>query len=729
VNSKKVERREGMHVRALMAQADEGFIALDDGGRVRIFNESAEALLEIARSEAKQRTLLELGLPALYQAVSDVLECGDDVSLVLETEDRVLNCKVTAFCDRKGDGVAIVLRDDTELVMQHERSVAILEGIHDGLVVFAPDGRVTYINPTACEILGVAHENIMGSYTSLHKLFGVKSACAQDPTAFSWTGPRVERIGVGGVEEVELSEPVRRILAIRTNAISDRSGKYLGCVSILSDVTAEREIAVMKNEFVSMVSHELRTPLTSIKGYVDLVLEGAAGSVNETQRDFLEIVQENSDRLVSLINDLLDISRIESGRVHLRVEPLNMPEIARGVLDTFRTVADKDRLTLEMNTPEGLGRAAGDRDRVGQVLMNLVSNAIKYSPGGGSARVSFSALEGKVLTEVTDTGIGISEEDQKKLFTKFFRVDSTLTREIGGTGLGLSICKSVVELLGGEIGMRSVEGQGSTFWFTLPVATADLVRVPSIEGPASAAGVVLVVDSNPEIAELICTFLSNRGYHTCKALSAEEAIRMAQEIRPSLITLDVVLEDTDGFDLLERLKEDDLCSKIPVLVVSVSCDEGRSLRLGADDYIEKPIDSRRLIQIADALVGQVVSPVVLIVDDDRSIVSVLGETLKRRGFAVLSAYDGAEAMAAVKKRRPDMVLLDLMMPVMDGYEVIAALKGAPATSEIPIVVMTAHRIDQLKIDLVEMASERLTKPILPEQLAERVEALLLRKPV
>lgn len=729
MNSEKIERRDGMHVRALMAQADEGFIALDDEGRVRIFNESAEVLFGIVRSEAKQHTLLELGLPVLHQAVSDVLKSGDDLSMVQETKDRVLSCKVTAFCDRKGGGVTIVVRDDTELVMQHERSVAILEGIHDGLIVFAPDGRVTYINPAACEILGVTHEDTVGSCTSLRELLGLESACSQDTGASPLPEPCADLIGGGGFEEVELSEPVHRILAVRTNAVTDRSGKYLGCVSTLSDVTAEREIAVMKNEFVSMVSHELRTPLTSIKGYVDLILEGTAGSVNEIQRDFLEIVQENSDRLVSLINDLLDISRIESGRVHLKVEPLDMPEIARGVLDTFRTVADKSRLTLEMDTPEELGRAAGDRDRVGQVLMNLVSNAIKYSPGGGSVRVSFSALEGKVLTEVVDTGIGISEENQKKLFTKFFRVDSTLTREIGGTGLGLSICKSVVELLGGEIGMRSAEGEGSTFWFTLPMATADLVRVPSIEGPASAAGVVLVVDSNPEIAELICTFLSNRGYHTCKALSADEAVRMTQEIRPSLITLDVVLEDTDGFDLLERLKEDDFCSKIPVLVVSVSCDEGRSLRLGADDYIEKPIDAKRLIQVADALVGQVASPVVLVVDDDRSIVGVLGETLKRRGFAVLSAYDGAEAMAAVKKRRPDLVLLDLMMPVMDGYEVIAALKGTPETSEIPIVVMTAHRIDQLKIDLVEMASERLTKPILPEQLAEKVEALLLRKTV
>ncbi|MCL4553697.1 MAG: response regulator, partial [Actinobacteria bacterium] len=267
----------------------------------------------------------------------------------------------------------------------------------------------------------------------------------------------------------------------------------------------------------------------------------------------------------------------------------------------------------------------------------------------------------------------------------------------------------------------------NSFWFTLPIADPGLVRVPAMEGPAHVEGIVLVVDSNPDIAELICTFLSNRGYHTCKAHSAEEAIRVAREIKPSLITLDVMLEDADGFELLEQLKEDDGCASIPILVVSVSCDEGKSLRLGANEYIEKPIDSKRLVQIADALVGQVASPVVLIVDDDRSIVGALSETLKRRGFAVVGAYDGAEAMAAVAQRQPDLILLDLMMPVMDGYEVIEALKGAEETRDIPIVVMTAHRIDQLKIDLVEMASERLSKPLLPEELAERVEELLLRR--
>ncbi len=727
MGSEGMERREMMHVRALMANADEGLIALDQDGNVRLFSEGAERLLGVPRSRVRGAPLGSSGLDELHDLALAVSAGGDEATTVVHIEDRVIACSASHYEDRAGGGVAIVLRDDSELVAQHRRSQAILESVHEGLIVFAPDRRVTYINPAACEMLDLDFEATVGRRLSLRELLGVDDGGQNGSAEGTDNHTMPDELGVGGPQEIDITEPEHRVLAIRTNPVRDGTQRYLGYVSTINDVTAEREIAVMKNEFVSMVSHELRTPLTSIKGYVDLIVEGAAGEINDTQREFLEIVQENSDRLVSLINDLLDISRMESGRVHLRIQPLDLLDISQGVVETFRTVADKGGVRLDLKAPDGLPRVAGDRDRVGQVLMNLVSNAIKYSPGGGSATLALSISDGKVLAEVTDTGIGISEENQAKLFTKFFRVDSRLTREIGGTGLGLSICKSIIDLLGGEVGMRSEEGIGSSFWFTLPIADPGLVRVPAMEGPAHVEGIVLVVDSNPDIAELICTFLSNRGYHTCKAHSAEEAIRVAREIKPSLITLDVMLEDADGFELLEQLKEDDGCASIPILVVSVSCDEGKSLRLGANEYIEKPIDSKRLVQIADALVGQVASPVVLIVDDDRSIVGALSETLKRRGFAVVGAYDGAEAMAAVAQRQPDLILLDLMMPVMDGYEVIEALKGAEETRDIPIVVMTAHRIDQLKIDLVEMASERLSKPLLPEELAERVEELLLRR--
>jgi signal transduction histidine kinase len=231
---------------------------------------------------------------------------------------------------------------------------------------------------------------------------------------------------------------------------------------------------------------------------VDLILDGDAGEINEIQQEFLGIVKENADRLVSLINDMLDISRIESGRVHLKIEPLAIEDSIAGTVDSFRAVLDQSGRTIKTRIPDNLPKVAADRDRVGQVLMNFVSNAVKYSPEGGDVVITAKRTGDRVSVSVTDHGMGISREDQKQLFTKFYRVDNALTREIGGTGLGLSICKSIIELLGGKVRIRSKFGEGSTFTFTLPVASKELVRTPYVQGPEDVGGKVLVVDRDPK---------------------------------------------------------------------------------------------------------------------------------------------------------------------------------------------------------------------------------------
>lgn len=760
-----------------MANASEGFIVLGPSGEVRVFNETAEDLLGISRGNCLGREVEVLGAPALAKACRKAIARTKRsvTSLQFNHGARILSCKVAPFDDDESGGVALVLRDDTELIDQQERSEAILVGVGDGLIVFTPDSRVTYVNPAAVEILGEEARKAVGEQTSLASLLGLEVPDTTDvvpcwelkncgmlhcpqygnddlrcwlrcgtpgpegaPQSYRDKQARcikcdvfLENVGklgepgANGMTEATISEPEHRIVEVRTNPVVDRAGRYLGCVSTLHDVTAEREVAIMKNEFVSMVSHELRTPLTSIKGYVDLIVDGEAGEINEIQREFLEIVQENSDRLVSLINDLLDISRIESGRVHLKIEPIELPDIVQGVADTFRTFADQSTVSLSAHVAKNLPRAAADRDRAGQVLMNYVSNAIKYSPGGGSVSINVKRRGNFVLLEVTDTGIGISAEDQRQLFTKFFRVDSSLTREIGGTGLGLSICKSVVELMGGEVWVRSTEGKGSTFGFSLPVAPADLVRTPVVEGPLGpVSGTVLVVDHDPDVADLIETFLRKRGYDVVKALSAAEARKLVAEAKPVLITLDVMLDDVDGFELLQQLKDDPTLGEVPIVVLSIVCDEGKSLRLGAADYIEKPIDQKRLAKVVNDLIGAKVSPVALVVDDDRHIVDALSRILRSKGFAVAQAYDGREAMKAIEQSKPDLILLDLRMPVMDGYQVIQEVKSHDATKDIPIVVMTAHRIDHERIDILKLAAEHVSKPFSAEALVERVEQVL-----
>jgi DNA-binding response OmpR family regulator len=323
--------------------------------------------------------------------------------------------------------------------------------------------------------------------------------------------------------------------------------------------------------------------------------------------------------------------------------------------------------------------------------------------------------------------MGITGEDRKHLFTKFYRVDNALTREIGGTGLGLSICKSVIELLGGRVWVRSKPGEGSTFTFSLPIASKDLVRTPYLQGPSAVGGKVLVVDRDPEIADLIETYLVKRGYAVLKAHTAAEALEVALREEPLVITLDVILDDADGFELLQQLKDHPETENIPVVVLSIVCDEGKSCRLGAADYLEKPIDQTRLLRTIDSLVGTIASPVALVVDDDRSIVRALTDTLRRRGFAVAAAFNGREALASIATRKPDVILLDLKMPEMDGYQVIQAVKSHPEWKDIQIVVMTAHRIDRDRIDILKMAATQLSKPLSPADIAERVENLVRRR--
>lgn len=744
-------------------------------------NEAAEVLLGVPRAEVVGRSVSALGhqdlAAEISKAVAPRARRGPRATTV-HRHDRVLAVTITPYRTKEGKGAAVAIRDDTELVRHQERCEAVLASTGDGLVVHAPDNRVTYINPAACEMLSVRADEVMGSRRTTSELLGLDAADAagavpcwelkacdrKDCPAYEaselrcWLvggtlcdecaglsfGDKVhachvcdvylrnsrflEEAGMSAVREITLSEPVHRVLKLKTNPVIDPSGAYVGCVTSLHDVTAEREISQMKNEFVSTVSHELRTPLTSIKGYVDLILDGEAGEINEIQQEFLTIVKQNSDRLVALINDLLDISRIESGRIHLKIQPLDMAELVDGTVETFRAVAETAGIGIAVELPGDLSLAAGDRDRVSQVLMNLLSNAIKYSPGGGTVTVRARARDGQVVLSVTDEGIGITSEDQEHLFDKFYRVDSSLTREIGGSGLGLSICKTIIELLGGQIWVKSTPGEGSTFSFSLPVAPPRLVRTPDVEAPhtVTRGATVLVVDPQPEVAQLIEIFLARQGYRVVKAHTAAEALEVASRERPRVITLDVMLEDADGFDLLQQLKSRPELDEIPVVVLSIVCDERKSWRLGAANYLEKPIDQDRLVGIIHGLVGSIDSPLVLVVDDDRSIVQALSDTLKAKGFAVAAAYDGLEAMAAVKKAPPDLILLDLRMPNMDGYQVIKALKRTKKTSDIPIVVMTAHHIDDEKTDVLAMTAAQVAKPFDVGQLAERVEAVLTR---
>jgi CheY-like chemotaxis protein/anti-sigma regulatory factor (Ser/Thr protein kinase) len=465
--------------------------------------------------------------------------------------------------------------------------------------------------------------------------------------------------------------------------------------------------------------------MTSIKGYTDLLYLEAVGKINEAQRRFLSIIKSNADRLALLANDLLDISHIEAGRIRLNLEFMHISAISEEIAASFRGQIEEKSLSLKLDIPEGLPSIYGDRDRVTQILTNLTDNARHYTPSGGQITVSAQTRGNFLQVSVADTGIGIAPEDQEKIFTRFYRTDHPLVQEVAGTGLGLSIAKSFVEMHGGEIWVESEPGRGSTFSFTLPLAEreqeAEDLSVPS----PSFSKRILVVEDEPDIAELIRYHLEGDGYRVTTAARGEEALAKAQWEKPDLITLDIRLPDIDGFEVLQQLKSDEETADIPVVILSIVPDREDGFRLGAVDYVTKPVDEGRLLSAIGAILHG--EDLILVVDDDRDTTRLVQEALSRAGFTVRAVNNGLEALAVARQEQPGLILLDLKMPGLDGYEILKRLKRDRATQEIPVIVVTGSFTDEeikRKTVLALGAAQFLTKPFAIDDFVEEIRRIL-----
>ena len=610
------------------------------------------------------------------------------------------------------------------------KSQAILNSIADGVLVLDVQNRVILMNPAAEQILGIRAEDLVDK--PLHRIRELgRTEEDKELTLRFYENLASKRVEAGGPPIRFQVEAAGKVIAVTLSPVVLAGGELPGTVAVLRDITREVEIDRMKDEFISTVSHELRTPMTAIKGYTDLLVMETVGALNETQRRFLNIIKSNADRLSALVSDVLDISRIEAGRIKLNIQPLSIAEIAKEVWEAFRRQAEEKQLAFTLCIPEGLPPVRGDRDRVTQILSNLVANACQYTLPGGKVTVSAALEDGFVRVDVSDTGIGIAPEDLPRVFDRFFRADHPLVQEVGGTGLGLSIVKAFVEMLGGRVWVESELDKGSTFSFTLPVAveeTPELEELPVSALPPRRK--VLVVDDEPHIAELIRRQLEGEGFKVMVTYRGEDAIRLAREEKPDLITLDILLEDMDGFEVLERMKADKAIADIPVIIVSIVAEKEKGFALGAADYVVKPFEEARLLEsirnVLRSLDGEQAKRI-LVVDDDRDTVTWLLEALKAYGFQARGAYDGAEALRIAREESPDLILLDLKMPGMDGYEFIRRLRSEESTRHIPIIVVTASPVDKEK-DRVKMlgmgAKQFLTKPFSAEALVAEIRKAL-----
>jgi signal transduction histidine kinase/CheY-like chemotaxis protein len=516
--------------------------------------------------------------------------------------------------------------------------------------------------------------------------------------------------------------PEARELELSSAPVRGGDGEPMGQLVAFRDVTRERAVDRMKTEFVSLVSHELRTPLTSIKGYVDLLLDGEVGELEPDQKEFLAIVRGNAQRLVSLINDLLDISRIESGKVELHRASIDMARLIEGVAMAMRPQLDGKRQRLVLALPDPMPVVRGDADRVAQILTNLISNAHKYSPAGSAIRVAAERQGNQVRIDVQDNGIGLSADEQAHLFTKFFRAENRTTREVGGTGLGLVITRSLVEMHGGTMEVVSAPGKGATFSFTLPIAETGTALLSPLVRTGARGGRVLVVEDERDIAHLIRRYLERDGYEVMVAYTAAEARAMARHEPPDVITLDIMLPDANGFTLLEWLKSEEATRHIPVMLLSMLPDDNRGKLLGAVDYLVKPVQERNLLdKVAWVLNGN--RRLVLVADHDAETRALLSRHLEQVGCDVIEAADGAEAIAQARRHQPSLLVIDVRMPGADGVTAVHELRQDPATRHLPVIVMTGSRVvAENGAEIVEQLGVHrlLLKPFSPKELTASI---------
>ena len=464
----------------------------------------------------------------------------------------------------------------------------------------------------------------------------------------------------------------------------------------IGDKSRQLELADRhKSEFLANMSHELRTPLNAIIGYSEMLQEDAADLGAEQFTEDLGRINAAGKHLLELINAVLDLSKIEAGKMELYLETFEVGGLVRDIAAVIQPLAAKNANRLELRGPDEAGTMRADQTKVRQALFNLLSNACKFTDRGTvSLAVSRETADGRemVMFRVSDTGIGMTPEQLGRLFEAFSQADAATTRRYGGTGLGLALSRRLCRMMGGDVGAESESGRGSTFTIRLPAVVAEVAEPPgaAATGPAplDSPGVptVLVIDDEAAVRDLMQRFLTREGFRVVTAAAGEEGLRRARELRPDAITLDVMMPGMDGWAVLSALKADAAVADIPVIMLTIVDDKNLGYALGAADYLTKPIDRERLVTVLEKHRRDLP---VLVVDDDAGQRQLLRRMLEPEGFTVVEAENGRVALARLQEIRPTVILLDLMMPEMDGFEFVAECRRRESWRAIPIVVVTA----------------------------------------
>ncbi|HAD07182.1 MAG TPA: hypothetical protein DCE76_08495, partial [Anaerolineaceae bacterium] len=485
-----------------------------------------------------------------------------------------------------------------------------------------------------------------------------------------------------------------------------------------------REVDRLKSQFLANMSHELRTPLNSIIGFSRVILKGIDGPINDLQRQDLTSIYNSGQHLLGLINDVLDLSKIEAGKMELQFEEVNIADLVNSVMSTAVGLVKDKPIKLHHSVEPDLPLVIADNTRIRQVLLNFISNAAKFTDTGSitvEAKKSISPdNKPEVMVVVTDTGQGIDEKGREKLFLPFSQVDDSPTRKTGGTGLGLSISRSFIELHGGRIGLLWSEvGKGSAFYFTLPVQqpARQTSELKSDEILSKTEKVILAIDDDLQVIKLYERFLQTSGYKVVPLTQPKLAVEKAKSLKPFAITLDIMMPEVDGWQVIHALKNDPHTRDIPVIICSILEEEEKGFSLGAADYLVKPFLQEDLVNAVYRLNRQNRIHRILVVDDSLEDQRLIQKTLtEQKNFEIFAAFDGEKALQMIHSIKPDAVILDLFMPGLDGFQLLEKIRTDSQFRNIPIIILTgADLTPEQHHQLANFSQNMLNKSYLREK--------------
>jgi PAS domain S-box-containing protein len=624
-----------------------------------------------------------------------------------------------------------------------------VEQSSSSVVITDPAGDIEYVNPKFTAVTGYSLEEALGENPRVLKSGTLPREFYADLWATISSGREWHGEFCNRKKNGELYWESAAISPIR-----DESGEITHYVAIKDDITdrkrMERELEDArdaaeaanraKSTFLANMSHELRTPMNAIIGYSEMLAEDAEDEGHNEMVPDLEKINAAGKHLLALINDILDLSKIEAGRMDLFLETFDLRQMLEEAVATVKPLIDKNENSLVTEFAENLGNVRVDLTKLRQALFNLLSNAAKFTDRGTITLAVRKELRDDtewLRLSVADTGIGITEDKLEAVFEEFSQADDSTTRDYGGTGLGLPISRRFCRMMGGDITVTSELGKGTTFTIELPSRVDALEAAKSVAKPeqpvereiAPGAQPILVVDDDPASRELLQRTLEAEGFAVVTASTGEEGLELARQIKPSLMTLDVLMPAMDGWSVLQNVKADPELQDIPVMMVSIAGDKDLGYTLGAVESLTKPVDRDRLRALANQYARPAGGGRALVVDDDEGIRSLFQRALAEDGWTVDEAENGAIALELAQQNRPDLVLLDLMMPVMDGFEFVMHYRALEGGSATPIIVVTAKDLEQSERDKLLGGVERIVEKgaLTRQQLLKQVRELVVQQ--